>query len=48
MEAVLSCYKTYNIDMRQNLSNDKFIALQNLSKNKNLIIQTQWLLATRV
>ena len=34
--------------MPQNLSNNKFIALQNLSKNKNFIIQTQWLLVTRV
>ena len=35
----LSSYGTYNNNLLQNLSNDEFIAFQNLSKNKDLIIQ---------
>ena len=39
-EAARSSYRTYNNNnMPQNLSNDELIALQNLSKNKDLIIQ---------
>ena len=34
----LSSNGTYN-NLLQNLSNDEFIAFQNLSKNKDLIIQ---------
>ena len=37
-EAALSSFSTCN-NMPQNLSNDDFITLQNLSKSKNLIIQ---------
>ena len=36
-EAALSSYRSYN--MSQNLSKEEFMALQNLSKNKDLIIQ---------
>ena len=32
-------YRTHNNSVPQNLSNDEFIALQNLSKNKDSIIQ---------
>ena len=35
----LSSNGTYNNNLLQNLSNDEFIAFQNLSKNKDLIIQ---------
>ena len=38
-EETLSPYRTYNNNVPQNLSNNEFIALQNLSKNKDLIIQ---------
>ena len=39
-EAALSPYRTYNNNVPQNLPNDEFIAaLQNLSKNTDLIIQ---------
>ena len=38
-EEALSSYRTYNNNVPQNLSNNEFIALQNLSKNKDLIIQ---------
>ena len=31
-EAALSSYRTYNSNVPQNLSNDEFIALQNLSE----------------
>ena len=37
-EARSSC-RTFNLNVPQNLSNDEFIALQNLSKNKDLGIQ---------
>ena len=38
-EEALSSYRTYNNNVPPNLSNNEFIALQNLSKNKDLIIQ---------
>ena len=38
-EAALSSYRSYNNNVPQNLSKEEFIALQNLSKNKDLIIQ---------
>ena len=38
-EATLSPYKTCNNNLPQNLSYDEFMALEKLSKNKDLIIQ---------
>ena len=38
-EAVLSSYRSYNNNVPQSLSKEEFNSLQNLSKNKNLIIQ---------
>ena len=38
-EATLSSYRSYNNNAHQSLSKEEFIALQNLSKNKDLIIQ---------
>ena len=38
-EAALSFYRSYNNNVPQNLSKEEFIALQKLSKNKDLIIQ---------
>ena len=38
-EAALSSYRSYNNNVPQNLSKEEFIALQNLPKNKDLIIQ---------
>ena len=38
-EAALSSYRSYTNNMPQNLSKEEFIALLNLSKNKDLIIQ---------
>ena len=38
-EAALSSYRSYNSNVPQNLSYKEFTALQNLSKNKHLIIQ---------
>ena len=38
-EAALSCYRSYNNNVPQSLYKKEFIALQNLSKNKELIIQ---------
>ena len=38
-EAALSSNRTYNNNVPQNLSSDEFLALTNLSKNKDLIIQ---------
>ena len=35
----LSSYRNYNNNVPQNLSDDEFIALQNLSKNRHKIIQ---------
>ena len=34
-KVALTSYRTYNKNVPQNLSNDEFIALQNLSKNKD-------------
>ena len=38
-EATLSSYRSYNNNAHQSLSKEDFIALQNLSKNKDLIMQ---------
>ena len=38
-EAALASYRSYNNNVPKNLSKEEFIALQNLSKNKDLIIQ---------
>ena len=38
-EAALSSYRSYNNTVPQNLSKEEFISLQNLSRNKDLIIQ---------
>ena len=38
-EATLSSYRSYNNNAHQSLFREEFIALQNLSKNKDLIIQ---------
>ena len=38
-EAALSSYRSYNNNVPQNLSKEEFISLQNLSRNKDLIIQ---------
>ena len=38
-EAALASYRSYNNNVPQNLSKEEFTALQNLSKNKDLIIQ---------
>ena len=38
-EAALAFYRSYNNNVPKNLSKEEFIALQNLSKNKDLIIQ---------
>ena len=38
-EAALSSYRSYINNVPQNLSKEEFTALQNLSKNKDLIIQ---------
>ena len=38
-EAALSSYRSYNSNVPQNLSYKEFTALQNLSKNEDLIIQ---------
>ena len=37
--AALSSYRSYNNNVPRNLSKEEFTALQNLSKNKDLIIQ---------
>ena len=38
-EVALSSYRTYNDNVPQNVSHDEFIALQSLSKSKDLIDQ---------
>ena len=38
-EVPISCYRSYDNNVPQNLSKEEFIALQNLSKNKDLTIQ---------
>ena len=38
-EAALSSYRNYNNNVPQHLSKEEFLALQNLHKNKNIVIQ---------
>ena len=38
-EAALSTYRNYNNNVPQHLSKEEFLALQNLRKNKNIVIQ---------
>ena len=38
-EAALFCYRNYNNNVPQHLSEEGFLALQNLRKNKNIVIQ---------
>ena len=38
-KAALSSYRSYSNNLPQNLTTEEFIALQNLSENKDLIIQ---------
>ena len=38
-EAALSSYQNYNNNVPQHLSKEEFLALQNLRKNKNIVIQ---------
>ena len=38
-EAALSSYQSYNNNISEHLSKGKFLALQNLRKNKNIVIQ---------
>ena len=38
-EATLSSYRSYHNNAHQSLSKEEFITLQNLSKNKDLIMQ---------
>ena len=38
-EAALSSYRSYNNNTPQHLSKEEFLALQNLRKNKNIVIQ---------
>ena len=38
-EAALSSYRNYNNNVPQRLSKEDFLALQNLRKNKNIVIQ---------
>ena len=38
-EAALSSYRNYNNNVPQHLSKEEFLALQNLRKNKNTVIQ---------
>ena len=38
-EAALSSYRNYNNNVPQHLSKEEFLALQNLRKNKNIVIQ---------
>ena len=38
-EAALFSYRNYNYNVPQNLSKEKFLALQNLRKNTNIVIQ---------
>ena len=38
-EAVLSSYRSYNNNVPQHLSKSEFLALQNLRKNKDIVIQ---------
>ena len=38
-EVALSTYRNYNNNVPQHLSKEEFLALQNLRKNKNIVIQ---------
>ena len=38
-EAGLSSYRNYNKNVPQHLSKEEFLALQNLRKNKNIVVQ---------
>ena len=38
-DAALSCYRNYNNNLPRYFSNEEFLALQNLRKNKNIAIQ---------
>ena len=38
-EAALTSYRNYNNNVLQHLSNEEFLALQNLRKNKSMVIQ---------
>ena len=38
-EAVLSSYRSYNNNGPQHLTKEEFLALQNLRKHKNIVIQ---------
>ena len=38
-DAALSCYRNYNNNLPRYFSNEEFLALQNLRKNKNIVIQ---------
>ena len=38
-EVALSSYRNYNNNVPQHLSKEEFLALQNLRKNKNIVIQ---------
>ena len=38
-EAALTSYRNYNNNVPQHLSNEEFLALQNLRKNKSMVIQ---------
>ena len=38
-EAALSSYRNYNKNVPQHLSKEEFLALQNLRKNKNIVVQ---------
>ena len=38
-EAALSSYRNYNNNVPQHLSKEEFLALQNLRKNKNIVVQ---------
>ena len=38
-EAALSFYRNYNNNVLQHLSEEEFLALQKLCKNKNIVIQ---------
>ena len=38
-EEPLSSYRNYNNNVPQHLSKEEFLALQNLRKNKNIVIQ---------
>ena len=41
-EAAVSSYRNYNNNVPQHLSKEEFLALQNLCKNKNFVIQKSY------